>query len=297
MTPTRDAIVATAHESIARGSKSFALASRLLDRRTRERAWLLYAWCRRCDDLADGQDHGGALEDVADAQARLALIAARTEAALAGETVGDPAFDALRLVVAETGIPTDDPHDLVAGLALDAQGWRPRTEDDLMRYCHHVAGVVGRMMAIVMGVDPADEATLARADAMGRAFQLSNIMRDVEEDDRAGRCYLPIEWLAEMDIPPGEHMKPWFRERLVVLVRRLGDRAAELEAHARPGVRALALRPAWGVLTAAGIYGEIGRKVMARGEHAWDHRVTTRMSEKLGWVARGLGAALRRQRA
>src|ERR1700754_1898407 len=94
--PARAAIVATAQESIARGSKSFAAANRLFDRRSRERAWLLYAWCRRCDDLADGQDHGHDLSVVADPEARLARIALLTEAALAGEIVGDPAFDALR---------------------------------------------------------------------------------------------------------------------------------------------------------------------------------------------------------
>ena len=84
--PTREAIVATARESIARGSKSFAAASLLFDRPTRERAWLLYAWCRRCDDIADGQDHGHGMTRVSDAPARLAEVRAKTEAALAGES-------------------------------------------------------------------------------------------------------------------------------------------------------------------------------------------------------------------
>jgi phytoene synthase len=294
--PSRDAIVATAHESIAKGSKSFALASRLFDRQTRERAWLLYAWCRRCDDLADGQDHGHALHAVPDPQARLALITERTEAALAGDPVGDPAFDALAILVREIPVPPELPRDLVAGFALEAEDWRPRSEADLMLYCYHVAGVVGRMMAIVMGVSPDDIQTLDRADDLGRAFQLANIMRDMEEDDRAGRCYLPIEWMVEMDIPPGQHLKPPFRDRLVVLVRRLGERAEELEARAKPATAALGFRAAWAVLTAAGIYGDIGRKVVERGAHAWDHRVRTSMTAKLGRVARGFGEAVATRR-
>jgi phytoene synthase len=96
--PSREAIVATAKESIGRGSKSFAAASRLFAPATRQRAWLLYAWCRACDDLADGQDHGHGMAVVSDPQARLALLTARTDAALAGQWVGDPAFDALRIV-------------------------------------------------------------------------------------------------------------------------------------------------------------------------------------------------------
>jgi phytoene synthase len=297
MTPGRAAIVATARDSIARGSKSFAAASRLFDRPTRERAWLLYAWCRRCDDLADGQDHGHDTVAVADPAARLAEITAKTEAALAGETVGDPAFDALRIVAAETALPHAFARDLIAGFALDAEEWRPRSEADLMRYCYHVAGVVGCMMAVVMGVSPDDDATLDRACDLGLAFQLANIMRDMEEDDRAGRCYLPLEWLAEMDIPPGQHMKPPFRAPLVTLVERLGALARAHEASARRGTPALPFRSAWAVLAAADIYGGIARSVVRCGAHAWDHRVTTSRAAKLSAIAHaGIAAADRARR-
>lgn len=296
MTPSRDAIVATAEESIALGSKSFALASRLFDPATRERAWLLYAWCRACDDIADGQAHGHALGVVADPQARVAELRAKTEAALRGEVVGEPAFDALRIVAAETGIPREWPLALVEGFELDAREWRPRSEADLYKYCWHVAGVVGCMMAVVMGVAPDDAPTLDRAADLGLAFQLSNIARDVEEDDRGGRCYLPEEWLVEMDVPPGQHMKPPFRARLAVLVRRLTDRAQAFEDSARGGTPALPFRSAWAVLAAAGIYGDIAREVARRGKHAWDRRVVTTRAAKLGWVVRAFGQAWRRER-
>nr|WP_281252578.1 phytoene/squalene synthase family protein [Sphingomonas dokdonensis] len=286
-------MVAAARDSIARGSKSFALASRLFDRATRERAWLLYAWCRACDDIVDGQDHGHGMRAVADAEARVAVIGEKTAAALAGQVVGDMPFDALRVVAAETGLPARFAHDLVTGFRLDAEDWRPRSENDLYRYCYHVAGAVGCMMAVVMGVDPADEETLDRACDLGMAFQLANIARDIEEDDRVGRCYLPVEWLVEMDIPPGQHMKPPFRDRLVVLSRRLAARAALHEASARVGAGRLPGRARWAVLSAAGIYGDIAREVAARGNHAWDHRVTTPKRAKLAWVAKAAVAARR----
>ena len=122
----RAALVMAARDSIAKGSKSFALASRLFDQQTRERAWLLYSWCRACDDLADGQDHGGEMSAVADPYVRLTYIRDMTERALRGETTGDPAFDALGLVVAECKIPHDWPRDLVQGFAMDADGFSPR---------------------------------------------------------------------------------------------------------------------------------------------------------------------------
>lgn len=291
--PSRDAIVATAQESIARGSKSFAAASRLFGRRVRERAWLLYAWCRACDDIADGQDHGHGMQ-AGDGPARLAEIEARTAAALAGEVVGDPAFDALRLFAFETDLPAAWPRDLIAGFALDATGWRPRSEDDLYRYCYHVAGVVGCMMALAMGVDPQDDATLDRACDLGLAFQLANIARDVGEDAAAGRCYLPQDWLDEAGIPADHVFAPAHRAALAGLAARLAERAAAYEASARHGTPALSLRSAWAVLAAADIYGAIARKVAARGAAAWDERVATSATAKLAIIAQTAGRALRR---
>lgn len=290
----RDALVAAARQSIARGSKSFAAASTLFDKATRERAWLLYAWCRACDDMVDGQDHGHGMSRVDDPLARVAEARALTRAALAGETTGQMAFDAFGLVARETGLPARFAEDLIDGFQLDAEEWQPRSEADLYRYCYHVAGAVGCMMAVVMGVDPADEDTLDRACDLGLAFQLANIARDIEEDDRVGRCYLPQEWLAEMDVPPGQHMKPPFRDRLVVLARRLAARAACHEESARVGAKRLSPRSAWAVLAAAGIYGGIAREVARRGPAAWDHRVTTSKAAKLGWIARAGVQAARR---
>ena len=290
----RAALVAAARASIARGSKSFGAASQLFAPDVRERAWLLYAWCRRCDDIVDGQDHGHGMRTVADPLARLAEVRAMTDAALAGQVVGDPAFDALRIVAAETALPPRFAHHLIEGFRLDAEDWRPRSEADLYRYCYHVAGAVGCMMAVVMGVSPDDEAVLDRACDLGLAFQLANIARDVEEDDRAGRCYLPVEWLVEMDMPPGQHMKPPFRDRLTVLARRLSARAALHEDSARVGAKTLSYRSAWAVLAAAGIYGDIAREVARRGNAAWDHRVSTGKRAKLAWIARAGVQAARR---
>ncbi|MES2157019.1 MAG: phytoene/squalene synthase family protein [Pseudomonadota bacterium] len=292
----RPALVAHARQSIARGSKSFAMASTLFDPQTRERAWLLYAWCRKCDDIADGQDHGGTLTGVQDGQARLSTIRVLTDAALRGEPTGDPAFDGLGVVIRECAIPARYAHDLIEGFALDARDWRPRSQDDMLRYCYHVAGAVGCMMAVLMGVDPRDEATLDRACDLGLAFQLANIARDISEDEAADRCYLPQEWLAEMDIPPGEHMKPWVRPLLAQLGQRLADMAAAYEQSARHGTGALPPRAAWAVLAAAGIYGDIAREVARRGEAAWDHRVITPKRDKLLWVARAGSQVIGRAR-
>lgn len=283
---SRDALVATAGETIAKGSKSFSLASRLFDRTTRERAWLLYAWCRACDDISDGQTLGHDAVAVDDPQARLSMLRVQTARALNGEVVDDMPFDALGIVAAECAIPRAFIDDHLEGFALDAKGWRPRSEADMLRYCYHVAGAVGCMMAVLMGVRPDDRDTLDRASDLGIAFQLANIMRDLSEDDAIGRCYLPEEWLVEMDIPPGQHMKPLYRPRMAALARRMCGLVEAYEASARVGAARLPFRARWAVLAAAGIYGNIARTVAARGAEAWNHRTVIGRGAKLRRVAR-----------
>jgi phytoene synthase len=288
----RDDLVREARRSIARGSRSFAWAARLFDKTTRERAWLLYAWCRRGDDIADGQEFGRKLADQAGAENLVQAIRVLTRRALEGQPTADPAFDAFGQVAQEAGLTMQMAEDVIEGFALDAAGWRPRTEEDLFRDCYHVAGAVGVMMARIMGVPEDDEDSLDRAFELGVAFQLCNIARDVSEDDAAGRCYLPLEWLAAADIPPGEHMKPQYRAQLAGLVARLVDMAEIYEASARLGTAGLSFRQRWAVLSAANIYLAIGEKVRASGAHAWDHRIRTSPLAKLGAVFKGFMEAL-----
>lgn len=298
----RASLVAAARRTIRRGSKSFATASRLFDRTTRERVWLLYAWCRACDDIADEQDHGRARAAPAgggamDASARLATIRTLTELAMAGETTGAPAFDALGQLLREVPLTREMIEDVIAGFALDAGNWRPATETDLLRYCYHVAGAVGVLMAAVMGVgaepgtgdaDPLAADTLDRACDLGIAFQLANIARDIAEDQAAGRCYLPVEWLEQAGIAPEAVMAPRHRRQLTAMTRRLCLLAQDYEASARIGARRLPWRQRWAVLSAAGIYGAIGRKVLHRGEDAWDARVRVPAWRKALFMAEAL---------
>lgn len=288
----RASLVSQAKASIERGSKSFGQASKLFDPVTRERAWLLYAWCRYCDDVTDGQDHGGPMGAVDDPQTRLAFIETMTARALDGEATGHSAFDGLALVASECDFPRAYPMDLIEGFRLDAASWRPQSQADLIRYCYHVAGVVGRMMALVMHVRADDAATLEAAEALGLAFQLGNIARDIAEDASAGRCYLPVEWLVELGVDPDDVMHPAHLPALARLTKRMADMAAGYEAKARIGARALPFRCRWAVLAAAGIYGDIARTAARLGEAAWDQRITTSKREKIGWVVKAFFQAI-----
>lgn len=277
----RPALVAASFDIIAKGSKSFRSASRLFDRVTRERAWLLYAWCRACDDLTDGQTLGHDMKAPTDPKAAHRRIVALTDQALAGEPTGVVPFDALGIVAQECRIPRSAVTDHLDGFALDAKGWVPRTEDDLLRYCFHVAGAVGVMMALVMGVEPDDEDTLDRASDLGLAFQLANIARDIGADAAEGRVYLPQAWLDEAGLDMAALADPANGDKIAPLAERLVRLSRGYRASARVGARRLPFRSRLAVLAASNVYGAIGTKVVERGAKAWTSRTVVSDPEKL----------------
>ncbi len=277
---TRDEIVAGARDAIQQGSKSFRAASRLFDHVTRERAWLLYCWCRHCDDVADGQVFGFGHV----APGKVSTLRDETRRAIAGQPGDAIAYQALALLMTERPIPTRYLEDHLEGFALDEIGWRPTTTDDLTKYCYHVAGAVGCMMAVIMGVPADDEETLGRAADLGIAFQLSNIARDLREDLENGRCYLPTDWLAEFGITPDQLFQPEHEPALLAMVDRLITEVRAREASAHKGAEQLPFRSRLAVLTALRIYGAIGRRVQKLGSHAWDERVSVGKARKLAML-------------
>ncbi len=291
-----DQLIDCSTQAINVGSKSFAAAAKLFDERTRQSAVMLYAWCRHCDDVIDGQTlgHGQVDGDRSTGEARLAELVDLTERAYAGEPMQDPAFAAFQQVIQRHQIPKAYPLEHLAGFRMDVQGYHYQTFDDTLLYCYRVAGVVGLMMARVMGAEA--EATLDRACDLGLAFQLTNIARDIVEDAAIGRVYLPADWLAEAGIPADGVGLLHKRPALALLSARLVDLAEPYYLSASQGLRDLPLRSAWSIATAHGIYRQIGVEVKARGAAAWDSRVSTSKGQKLQFLLGGAVLALASRR-
>ncbi|BBI64025.1 hypothetical protein HSBAA_53310 [Vreelandella sulfidaeris] len=143
-----------ATRTMAVGSKSFDTAAKLFDADTRRSALMLYAWCRHCDDVIDDQTLGFNIgtASATNAQERLASLEAQTRQAYAGEPMEAPAFAAFQEVALKHGIPPRRAFEHLEGFAMDVRDEHYTTFEDTLRYCYHVAGVVGLMMAQVMGV-------------------------------------------------------------------------------------------------------------------------------------------------
>ncbi len=291
-------LAAHGHTTISKGSKSFALASFFFDKATRADVQMLYAWCRHCDDVIDGQDLGGDAPDIdlsADEQAnRLAGLRRDTLSAIEGRAVGHPAFDGFSLVTQHHHIPSVYPMDLLEGFAKDVARNRYETLNDTLSYCYGVAGAVGIMMAIVMGAEPENEALLDRACDLGLAFQLTNIARDIVDDAKAGRIYLPTEFLEDAGLAadPVAILDPDNRFALAHAVSRLLQEADLYYASASEGIPDLRPRAAAAIASARNIYRDIGRLIRNRGPRAWDDRAHTSKTRKLWLAARGCAHAI-----
>jgi phytoene synthase len=285
-------VVEHSREMIDQGSKSFGLAARLFEPSTRAGAFMLYAWCRYCDDVIDGQELGMNADPVSPAEAarRLKNLQERTDAAIEGHAVS-PEFQALKHVVYTYKIPAQFPHDLLDGFAMDAGEHFYRTEEDLLTYCYHVAGAVGVMMTYVMGAT--DTPTLKRANDLGIAFQLTNIARDLVPDAELNRVYIPSDWLEVEGIlaKPSAVMARENRVALGRVAKRLIMTADTYYASAAFGLSHLPMRCAWAIATALDVYRQIGYQVVAAGPKAWDTRVSVSKPRKLLSVFGGLGSA------
>lgn len=284
-------------ETIKKGSQSFALASLLFPTGMRQDAQMLYAWCRYCDDVIDGQVLGqGVVTPDKPIAERLDWLKQQTDAALQGKPVTEPAFVALQHVAISHSIKHDYFYDLLEGFRMDAEGKNYETFEDTLLYSYHVAGVVGVMMARIMGVSEDERLVLQRASDLGVAFQLTNIARDVIQDAENGRVYLPQDWLESVGLPhrPAELVGLEHREALYVLALRLLDAAEPYYASARIGVASLPPRAAMAIEAARLIYRQIGIVIQRQGVIAWSRRASTGKATKLGLAISGGAKGWRR---
>ncbi len=262
--PTADTAqrgVAACRQSIAHHSKSFALASRLLPGATADHAAIVYAWCRRADDAVDATPREARPQAVRRLREELAAI-------YRGEPTGSPELDAFAAVVSASAIPREYPDELLAGMQMDCTRATYDTEDELLLYCHRVAGVVGLMMCHVMGIG--DAAARRHAAHLGIAMQLTNICRDVLDDWQLGRLYLPAELLrrcgaADLGARIGGPFPAEHTAAVAAAVAHTLRRADAFYRSGDQGLRALSWRCALAVRSARRIYSAIGRRVERQG--------------------------------
>ncbi len=264
------------HDAIRDGSKSFYAASMLLPAKQRFAARALYAFCRNSDDLVD---------DSTDNQQAAMRLRDRLDAVYLGRPdvleKALPCDRAFAAIVRAYDIPKEIPLALIEGFEWDIAGREYATLDDLLEYAARVASSVGIMMTMLML--RRDFHVLSRAAELGLAMQLTNIARDIGEDARNGRVYLPTQWLEEAGLDRAAFIKsPAHDSRTQLLVKRLLAEADKYYEQAVTGVQGLPSNCRHSILSAAEIYRSIGAAIARNDHNAIDYRAHTSGIQKIG---------------
>ena len=245
----------------AQYAKTFYLGTQLMPQAKRQAIWAIYVWCRRTDELVDGpMASSTTLETLDRWEEQLELI-------FAGHPI-DPVDVALVDTLGRFSLDIQPFRDMIAGQRMDLSRNRYNTFDDLNLYCYRVAGTVGLMSLAVMGTAQPDLSVPWNRDqsiyypkeeaiALGIANQLTNILRDVGEDARRGRIYLPLDDLALFNYTEADLFNGIVDERWRELMRFQIQRARKFYTLAEEGIAALHPDIRWPVWTALMLYRQI----------------------------------------
>jgi phytoene synthase len=272
-----------------RQARNFYYAFLLLPRAERRSMFALYAYLRRTDDLAD--EPGSATEKTR------ALDAWRVELdrALAGGATAWPGFAALADTVARHRIPAHLLHEVIEGVSMDVEPRRYKTFEELAGYCHHVASVVGLCCLHIWGYRSEGGKAERLAESCGIALQLTNIIRDVGDDVRNARVYLPEEDLARFGVEPADLASAGrSSDQVKALLTYEGERAYRYYVDVGPLAPLVAPvgRP---VLQAiVGTYRALLDEIARRDYNVFDGRVSVPSWRKAAIALRGLAGRFTR---
>lgn len=279
---TSDEAIAACTAATRAHSSTFYLGSRLFRGERRAAVTVIYAACRAGDDAVDEAPSAEA------ARERLAAWWAGIERAYAGTPDPDEAVEVgLAWLLERYDVPREAFDELRLGLRSDLEPADVQDVDELMRYCRRVAGVVGWLVAPVCGYRGGDE-TLQMALALGNAMQLTNVLRDVGEDLRMGRCYLPADLRAKHGVDLDDLRAGRITPGYVALLEELAERAHALYREGWRGIPRLHGVAALGVGVAALNYEGILRKLRQNGFDNLNRRAYLRPVERVALIPRAL---------
>jgi phytoene synthase len=253
-------------------SKSFYLSCRFLPLEKRRAVWAVYAFCRTADDIVD--------RDAAPAERLGAIDAweAGLHAAYAGRAT-NPIFVAFADAAARYAVPREAALDLLRGARMDVSVNRYATYDDLRGYCYLVASTVGVLVTPILGA--LDDEAQHDAAGLGHAMQMTNILRDVGEDARLNRIYLPADEMARFGYTEAALFAGTVDERFVALMRFQIERARRFYRDAEPGIARLQPESRYAVRLALRLYRGILGAIEANGYDVFTKRAYVPMRSKI----------------
>ncbi|ONK71063.1 uncharacterized protein A4U43_C04F4320 [Asparagus officinalis] len=276
-------------EVCAEYAKTFYLGTLLMTPERRKAIWAIYVWCRRTDELVDGPNASHITTSALD----------RWESRLEDLFAGRPydMFDAaLSDTVRKFPVDIQPFKDMIKGMRMDLKKSRYNNFDELYLYCYYVAGTVGLISVPVMGIAPESQATTESvynaALALGIANQLTNILRDVGEDARRGRIYLPQDELAQAGLSEEDVFNGKVTDKWRKFMKDQITRARMYFHEAEKGVGELSQASKWPVYASLYLYREILDEIEANGYDNFTKRAYVSKTKKLVTLPMAYGRSL-----
>lgn len=256
-------------------SRTYYFSTRFFPLHVRPRVHALYAFMRYADEIVDNPG----VTSLGEQLRALESFEAETMVAVAGGRAANPVLNAYADTVRRCGIEPSHIAAFMESMKMDTRIFRYRTFEELEAYTYGSAAVVGLMMCRVVGV--ADRRADPHAESLGVAMQLSNFLRDVSEDWRRGRVYLPAEDLERFGYGEEDLASGVVDDRFVALMRFEIERARKLYARADEGMRYIPRGRRWPVLVARELYAAILDRIEARDYDVFSGRAETSRPRKL----------------
>jgi phytoene synthase len=256
-------------------AKSFYFAARFLPGNIRWATYAIYGFCRHADNIVDNPRPRSPEQVLTELDA----LAAELEIAWHTGESENPALYPFVRVAHSVGMPLEYPLDLIKGVKMDLEQSRYADFDELYIFCYRVAAVVGLMMTHVLGFSRPE--TLVYAEKMGIAMQLTNILRDVEEDMRMGRIYLPQDEMRRFGVDESDITGRNYNENVRELMIFQVGRAKRYYEESRPGIDYLHRGSRFAIYAASSIYGKILDKIEEKDYNPFLGRVHVPKSEKI----------------
>ena len=263
------------YDIIEKGSHSFYAASKVLPKKIRDSAIVLYSFCRIVDDSID---------ETTSKDKALKELFKRLDAVYEERPEDNPSDRCFSILVKFYEMPKQLPLALLEGMDWDTREKEYKTLSELRAYCARVASTVGVMMCVLMRVR--DKDILARACDLGVAMQLTNIVRDIGEDARNGRLYIPLDWMAKYGLDRRQFLKnPATSKELGQIAKKLLEEARRLYKRSESGLFGLPTSCQPGIYAARYIYEGIGKHIEAVQYDSINRRAKTSRGEKITLLA------------
>lgn len=245
------------HHITRKSASNLALAFILLPREKRGEMAALYAFCREIDDVADDENRSFETR-----RSQLQEWRSDIRTAYEGGTPSFPVNRELQAVIVRRGLPFDLFDELLKGVEMDLEIFRYATMEDLEKYCYRVASVVGLLSIEIFGYQ--HEGCRDYAVYLGKALQLTNILRDVRNDAERGRIYLPLRECARFGVTEDEILSGQYSEKYARLAQSIGETARDFYSKARESLPASERRSMATAELMGSVYWKLFRKLERR---------------------------------